>query len=63
MTKKIFISIMFIRTRERSICIVMSNNKKILTILALFISSTIYSENFVISKAEKKEKIEKLKKD
>ena len=41
----------------------MSNNKKILTILALFISSTIYSENFVISKAEKKEKIEKLKKD
>ncbi|WP_314346884.1 hypothetical protein [Fusobacterium massiliense] len=41
----------------------MSNNKKILTILALFISSTIYSEDFVISKAEKKEKIEKLKKD
>ena len=41
----------------------MSNNKKILTILALFISSSIYSENFVVSKAEKKEKIEKLKKD
>ena len=41
----------------------MSNNKKILTILALFVSSSIYSENFVVSKAEKKEKIEKIKKD
>lgn len=41
----------------------MISNKKILTILALFISSSIYSENFVVSSSEKKEKIEKLKKD
>ena len=41
----------------------MFNSKKILIMSTLLISSTIYSEDFVISKAEKKEKIEKLKKD
>ena len=41
----------------------MINNRKILVILAFLISNSIYSENFVVSRSEKKEKIEKLKKD
>ena len=38
------------------------NNRKILVILAFLISNSIYSENFVVSRSEKKEKIEKLNK-
>ena len=34
-----------------------------LVILAFLISNSIYSENFVVSRSEKKEKLEKLKKD
>ena len=41
----------------------MFNSKKILIMSTLLISGTIYSEDFVVSKTEKKEKIEKLKKD